>query len=889
MSSSFDPYRKWLGIPPKDQPPNHYRLLGIELFESDPDVISNAADARMAHIRTFQTGPYSEWSQKLLNEIAAAKVCLLNPEKKAEYDAQLRAQLAAQGAWTGSAGGPSGVTTPAIPVRVSPGSVQPSFPSAQPIPVGDSAPILPQPGPIQEGWQPETALLAPEGMPGGASQIGGGATARVLASRQKAWQGPAMLAVGAAAVLLLAVLVVWMMQGASEPTEVAWQVGGSLSSGPGDQGGEKPSLPGPGGGSSAGSSQGSPGRKTSKEKVSPPHPHLPSTPPGATRKTSPASVPEGAEKQKPTSGIPESSEKPPADISPGPPNPSEMPTKGSPTQKEGSGKEEVQPGSSSRPGPSEKPEESPEPEKPVQLPPKQPAPSEPEQTKAAEEIRSLLQEDFTAVAKGGSPKTLAEKLLQYGQQTPDQPAAQYMLFQMAAEWAAVAGDASLLQEALDGLTQRFQVERRPILVATLEKAASGMGDENLLHARMQLIQETVEELLAEEDYPAADRLAKAALAMSRKSKDPDFQPQVGTWAGKIERQAQQYAKVREELDKLAKNPSDPEANLAVGRWYAVQTGQWEKALPYLAKANQPDLAEAARLDLQGPQNAADQQKLGDLWWQLSEKASGEERQALQARAVYWYEQALPNLSGLSKTSVQRRIETYQSSATSKEAPRLTKGEYVLYFDGQNTYATVPNFLYDGSKPLTVEVILQPQSAKKDAAIIGNLTPMGGWALALAKNPNRTESDPYWIFFFFGRRLQSTYSEEPAQIGQRVMLAAVYDGEMIRIFINGQRQSPGSPILRHRPGTPTLLIGASASPTGVRTNFFHGTIEQVRISFVARYTSSFTPPQRLEKDKDTELLLHFDTGRGTSVPDLSGARRAARIVAGKWIPRDASNP
>jgi hypothetical protein len=105
MSSSFDPYRKWLGIPPKDQPPNHYRLLGIELFESDPDVISNAADARMAHIRTFQTGPYSEWSQKLLNEIAAAKVCLLNPEKKAEYDAQLRAQLAAQGAWTGPAGG----------------------------------------------------------------------------------------------------------------------------------------------------------------------------------------------------------------------------------------------------------------------------------------------------------------------------------------------------------------------------------------------------------------------------------------------------------------------------------------------------------------------------------------------------------------------------------------------------------------------------------------------------------------------------------------------------------------------------------------------------------------------------------------------------------------
>ena len=91
-SDKFDPYRKWLGIPPKDQPPNHYRLLGIELFESDPDVIESASDARMAHLRTFQTGKRSDLSQRLLNEIAAATTCLLNAEKKGQYDAHLRAE-----------------------------------------------------------------------------------------------------------------------------------------------------------------------------------------------------------------------------------------------------------------------------------------------------------------------------------------------------------------------------------------------------------------------------------------------------------------------------------------------------------------------------------------------------------------------------------------------------------------------------------------------------------------------------------------------------------------------------------------------------------------------------------------------------------------------------
>jgi hypothetical protein len=92
QQDEFDPYRKWLGISPKDQPPNHYRLLSLELFEDDPDTISNAADRQMAHLRTFQSGPHSALSQQLLNECSAARVCLSNTGKKAKYDEFLRKQ-----------------------------------------------------------------------------------------------------------------------------------------------------------------------------------------------------------------------------------------------------------------------------------------------------------------------------------------------------------------------------------------------------------------------------------------------------------------------------------------------------------------------------------------------------------------------------------------------------------------------------------------------------------------------------------------------------------------------------------------------------------------------------------------------------------------------------
>jgi serine/threonine protein kinase len=95
---TFDPYHTWLGIPPEEQPPNLYRLLGVRVFEDKLEAIEHASDQRMAHLRALQTGKFGALSQEILNEVAAARICLLHAEKKAAYDAELRARLAATGA-----------------------------------------------------------------------------------------------------------------------------------------------------------------------------------------------------------------------------------------------------------------------------------------------------------------------------------------------------------------------------------------------------------------------------------------------------------------------------------------------------------------------------------------------------------------------------------------------------------------------------------------------------------------------------------------------------------------------------------------------------------------------------------------------------------------------
>lgn len=106
MSAPFDPYHKWLGIGPDEQPATLYRLLGLRPFESDPDVIDTAAHQRLVLLKSFQGGKHSALSQKLLNEISRARQRLLDPTERATYDALLREQFkrqSASGAGTGSA------------------------------------------------------------------------------------------------------------------------------------------------------------------------------------------------------------------------------------------------------------------------------------------------------------------------------------------------------------------------------------------------------------------------------------------------------------------------------------------------------------------------------------------------------------------------------------------------------------------------------------------------------------------------------------------------------------------------------------------------------------------------------------------------------------------
>jgi len=178
MSDQFDPLYEWLSIPPAEQPPHHYRLLGIELFESDADVIDTAAERQMSFVRKFQTGKRACHTQPLLNKLAAAKLCLLSPDTKATYDAVLQGRLAAESKLTAGRGGEQRLNPPPPPP---PGSTRQGRGGESPIP-GPAPPAGPfsaerpltPPGGLGAGPKPEWPLAGPAvGGPPGIPGVGG--------------------------------------------------------------------------------------------------------------------------------------------------------------------------------------------------------------------------------------------------------------------------------------------------------------------------------------------------------------------------------------------------------------------------------------------------------------------------------------------------------------------------------------------------------------------------------------------------------------------------------------------------------------------------------------------------------------------------------------------
>lgn len=88
MPSLFDTYHILLGIAPEHQPADYYQLLGIERLEFNVDVIHNAAERQLDHLRRHAIGDHVAVVSAVEASVVQARDCLASQNEHRKYAAE---------------------------------------------------------------------------------------------------------------------------------------------------------------------------------------------------------------------------------------------------------------------------------------------------------------------------------------------------------------------------------------------------------------------------------------------------------------------------------------------------------------------------------------------------------------------------------------------------------------------------------------------------------------------------------------------------------------------------------------------------------------------------------------------------------------------------------
>src|SRR5688572_13280436 len=209
-------------------------------------------------------------------------------------------------------------------------------------------------------------------------------------------------------------------------------------------------------------------------------------------------------------------------------------------------------------------------------------------------------------------------------------------------------------------------------------------------------------------------------------------------------------------------------------------------------------------------------------------------------------------------------------------------KHSLSLNGTSSYMSVPNSAtINISGPVTVEAWIKLNSTNGNYQDIvcreawGQAGTGGGYELAITST-GKLRLDLYQSHNQYTTAISST--TVTANIWHHV--AGVFDGNQMRVYLDGQLDGSLSTTNGPASGTSALNIGKST----YTTYYFGGLIDEVRLSAAALYSSNFTPG--LGPGSNTRALWKFD---GQTTNDSSGNANHGTLQNGATYSTDVPSP
>jgi hypothetical protein len=274
--------------------------------------------------------------------------------------------------------------------------------------------------------------------------------------------------------------------------------------------------------------------------------------------------------------------------------------------------------------------------------------------RAAESVDQVYAQEIAKARDAESKSALAARINEVVSEEHD-PAAKYVLLWKALELATQAGDADAACGAIDQIAAAWNVDVLKLRAKTLTDVARNLRTPESRTDAARRMEAVAQEAIIAREFDLARTMRELAVGTAQRGSDPALAKLLAARSGDIGRIKSAEARVKPSVSALKDNPSDPAANLAVGRCESFLEGNWSAGLPKLARSGDSTLKSLAQKDLADPTDPTARLELADQWWDLSKREDEPARRNIQLHATGLYRQAVAKLIGLAKVRAQQRI------------------------------------------------------------------------------------------------------------------------------------------------------------------------------------------------------------------------------------------
>jgi len=272
-------------------------------------------------------------------------------------------------------------------------------------------------------------------------------------------------------------------------------------------------------------------------------------------------------------------------------------------------------------------------------------------------------------------KDLSVRMLAAANDVKESSANRWVLYTLAREQAAAAGDVQFSMHAVNDFTKAFAVPRGETVADAVEKLAKVLPA-NASRPLLDVVQIESDPTIDADEYKSAVKILVIGLRVAQMGKDIN-----------ITRRLEARLRYATDLDKAFDDVKGIDEHL--GKFQCFRKGNWAKGLPLLLNTQDEALASIVKKDAVKPIVAKEQIELGDAWFELADKAKGEDRLGMLRRAFYWYSTGVGGTSGLVKAKAEVRIGKIINDVEEADAKdgrfSLLAGRWRINWANNHTY------------------------------------------------------------------------------------------------------------------------------------------------------------------------------------------------------------